>query len=104
MMAAFHRKLREGVIDRDEYHALLDQYMSEVESGALVWLPIGLAVMDLVHSVVRAAPFDHFLRAADAIHLACASVHGFGVVHANDRHLLAAAPLFGVRGSNVIAA
>lgn len=104
VMASFHRKLREGTINGNQLTALVEQYLSESHAGYLLWLPIGQPVMELLTTTVCAAPGNHYLRAADALHLACAAVHGFEVVHANDSHLLAAAPLFGLRGENVIPA
>lgn len=102
MVTSFHRKLREGAIDADQLSALVAQFLAEASTGAFVWLPIGQPVIDLLTTTVASAPKEHFLRAADALHLACASSHGFEVVYANDKHLLAAATLFGLTGSNVI--
>ncbi len=42
------------------------------------------------------------LRGADALHLCCAKQHGYRTIHSNDRHLLAAAGHFGLRGRNVV--
>jgi predicted nucleic acid-binding protein len=58
--------------------------------------------MRRVESVYTTAPPATFLRAADALHLACAAVHGFTETYSNDRHFLDAAPLFGLRGIDVI--
>lgn len=99
--AAF-RKVREGTATPDQYRALLAQLHHDSSSGHLKWLPVTEAIVDRVESIFASAPATTNLRAADALHLACAAEHGFTEVHSNDRQLLAAAPLFGPKGVNVI--
>jgi predicted nucleic acid-binding protein len=60
------------------------------------------AVMHRLESVLTSAPAATNIRAADALHLACAAEHGFKEVYSNDRLFLAAAPLFELHGVNVI--
>jgi hypothetical protein len=47
-------------------------------------------------------PKKTFLRASDAIHLGCAAENHLAAVYSNDRHLLTAAPHFGLEGIDVI--
>ncbi|MCA1586918.1 MAG: PIN domain-containing protein [Acidobacteria bacterium] len=47
-------------------------------------------------------PSTVFLRAGDALHLACAKEHGFQEVYTNDRHMLKAARHFHLTGVNVL--
>ena len=99
--AAF-RKVREGVATASDYQRLIAQFRADCTSSVIVLLPLTDAIFDRIESVFLTAPPSTYLRAADALHLATAAEHGFNEIHSNDRHLLAAAPLFGLAGVNVI--
>lgn len=102
MMAAFHRKLREGTIKPAAHAALADQVEAHLKAGAFLWLPQTDEILARVRQAYRKLPPTVFLRGADAIHLATAAEAGFRVVYSNDAHLLAAAMHFGIQGANVI--
>ncbi len=74
----------------------------EDKGNQFTWCPLGEEVQERLKRAYRTASPDTFLRAADALHLACAAEHGFQEVFSNDRHFLAAAPHFGLKGINVI--
>ena len=103
MMAAFHRKLREGAIRPAAYAALLTQVKLHIEAGAFHWLTPDGEMFQRIGQIYRKLPGSVFLRAADAIHLATAAESGFRTVYSNDAHLLAAAKSIGIEGKNVIA-
>jgi predicted nucleic acid-binding protein len=99
--AAF-RKVREGVATNDDYRRLIAQLKLDISATVVVLLPLTGAIIDRIEEVFANAPSSTYLRAADALHLATAAENGFTEIHSNDRHLLAAAPLFGLHGVNVI--
>lgn len=100
--AALHRNLRDGCLGRAEFRAVLRRFDADVARGMWHWLPVSMSVHQRVASLYRELPAPVRLRAADAIHLATAAEHGFQTVYSNDRHLLDAAPHFGLTGVNVI--
>jgi predicted nucleic acid-binding protein len=102
MMAAFHRKLREGAIRQAAYAALMGQVRAHIDAGAFQWLVQDGEIFLRIRNVYQKLPAAVFLRAADAIHLATAAESEFRIVYSNDAHLLAAAKYFGIEGRNVI--
>jgi predicted nucleic acid-binding protein len=102
MIAAFHRKLREGVISPGTYAALLGQIRVHDKAGAFQWLSPGPETYVRIAGVYGHLPASVFLRAADALHLATAGQNDFRYIYSNDAHLLAAAKHFGIEGKNPI--
>jgi predicted nucleic acid-binding protein len=96
------RKRREGADSPKLLESLELQFQQDCQSGLTRFLPLTESVMLRLERILRASPSSAIIRAADALHLACAAEHGFTEVHSNDKHFLAAAPLFGLRGVNVI--
>lgn len=100
--SALHRKRREGSLSTAAYQVVLAEFARDCEAGAFRWLPLSTAVVERVERTYAELAAGVFLRAADALHLACAAESGFTEVDSNDTHLLTAAPNFRLRGVNVI--
>jgi predicted nucleic acid-binding protein len=101
-VAAFHRKFREGALAQKELGTLLAEFDRDSNAGAYRWLPLSPAVVARVASTFAKLPSAVALRAADAIHLACAADAGFAKVYSNDARLLTVAAHFGLTGENLI--
>jgi predicted nucleic acid-binding protein len=101
-IAAFHRACRERGLSRIDYFALLDQFNADDKAGGFSWLPFSLELTSRAEEVYRGASSRLFLRAADALHLACAIENGFKEIYSHDRRMLSAAPHFGLKSRNVI--
>jgi hypothetical protein len=80
MMAAFHRKLREGAIRPAAYAALLSQVRTHIKAGAFHWLAPDRETFLRIGQIYQKLPASVFLRGADAIHLATAAESGFRMV------------------------
>ena len=100
--AVFHRKLREGFLTPDEVAIFYTEFDRDVQQGHWKLLPLTSDLLEQVASAYRTLPATVFVRSADALHLICAREHGFTEIHTNDRHVLIAAPHFGLIGVDVI--
>ena len=103
-VAAVHRQFRESQITNTELNAIIEVFERDCSNGIWKWLDLDEAVANRATNAIRSVPNNVFIRAGDALHLACAAANGFTDVFSNDRHLLKAAAFFGVRGTNVISA
>jgi len=100
--AAFHRKLREGSVDRDVFDALQGQFQHDLTNG--LWRLIGPTevLLQQVRTLFLRLDSSVFLRSLDALHLITAKAEHFNRIYSNDRHLLSACPSVGLEGINPI--
>jgi predicted nucleic acid-binding protein len=101
-VAALHRKFREGAVNKRELQVLLAAFEADCLSGAFDWLPLSPPVVERVAKTYADLPATIQLRAADALHLACAAENLFAAVHSNDVRFLAAAIHFGLNPVNIL--
>jgi predicted nucleic acid-binding protein len=103
-LTAVHRQFRESQMTSSELNAIIDVFERDCSNGIWKWLELNEPIMALTAKTLRSLPSNVYIRAGDAMHLACAAANGMTEVFSNDRHLLNAAEYFGVRGTNVIPA
>ncbi len=101
-VAALHRKYREGTFTLSEYGNVLDQFRTDCDNDAYRWLPVSPAVMERVAKACRKLPSSVFLRASDALHLACAAENGLKEIYSNDQRLIGAAEHFALKGIDIL--
>ena len=102
LLAAFKRNQREGLLSAARLKALWEKHEQDQADGLVEYLPLSSPLILHACQVLLLLPPAIFLRAGDALHLACAANAGLKEIYSHDRHLLAAAPHFGLRGIDVI--
>ena len=100
--AAVKRNVREGKISIDEAIETFERFKEDEEAGVWTWFGVGTTSVNLTCEKIEEAAETVFLRAADALHLGCAVEQGFSEVFTHDKHMLAAAPSFGITARDVI--
>jgi predicted nucleic acid-binding protein len=96
-----HRHVREGGLTTRQARTLHDLFLEDVASGVWTLVPVSSDLLGRVEEKLRRLRRRLFLRAGDALHLTTAAMAGFKEVWSNDRHLLAAARWFSLRGRSV---
>jgi predicted nucleic acid-binding protein len=102
VISTFHRNLRDGMLVKSQFDTVVRQFESDDQSGVWIWLPLTADLCRKTAARIKALPPSTFVRAGDALHLTAAAENGFTEIYSNDRHLGAAAALFGLEAVNLI--
>jgi predicted nucleic acid-binding protein len=94
----FHRYLRQGDLSTEQVRILSREFLSHVDAEVWSVVPVTSALIRRVASLVATLSGGVFLRAGDGVQLVSAVEAGEPEVWTNDRHMLAAAPHFGLVG------
>lgn len=103
MACLAHRKIREGQATEAEATVRRDLFLDDLSSGVITATPVTERLLHRVEMVTRALPGTTYVRTFDALHLVTAADTGFLEIWTSDRHMLVAAPHFGLRGRSVSA-
>jgi hypothetical protein len=98
---AFRRNLREGSLNDRQYQALLGAFMQHADSGIWTFVPVTERLLRKMTVFIKTLPAAVALRAGDAVHLTTAMDLGENEIWSSDRHVVAAAPYFGLTGRTV---
>ena len=101
LACAFHRQVREGFLTPEQAGQQRRCFLEDVQKGVWDLLTVSNRLLFQVELRVGTLPPQLHLRAGDAVHLVSAQEAGFSEIWTNDRHLLAAAPYFGLTGKSV---
>ena len=101
MACVLHRHLRERALTVQLVQAVREQFLEDLRDEVWTLIPVTDRILRKVDFHVRELPHNVFLRAGDAIHVVSALDAGFEEIWSNDRHMLAAARHFGLKGRSV---
>jgi len=96
------RHVRERHVTGREMSAILKDFEEDEQNGVWHWFRVTSELLENARKAVLDIPSMVFLRAGDALHLACAEEQGFQEVYTNDRHMLKAARHFHLTGVNLV--
>lgn len=97
----FHRHVREGLITPKKSRDLGELFLRHADAGYWNFIPASEPLLRRTAAIVIASAPALFLRSADAIHLTTAMELGEGEIWTTDRHMIAAAPRFGLLAKSV---
>lgn len=101
-VCAIKRQVKNKYVAPQRAEAIFKQFEQDITDGLWRLFPLTPMLLDQAVQKAQALPAAWHIPSGDALHLACASLHGFQEIHSNDQHLILAAPHYGLRCINVI--
>lgn len=99
---AFYRHLRQSQLTTRQYQELLRAFHKHVDDEVWTLVPLNSRLVRRVTAALKSLAPGVYLRSGDAIQLVSAQEAGEAEVWSSDRHLLEAAPHFGLTGRSSI--
>jgi len=96
-----HRQMRDGALSSRIARELALRFSEHTAEGLWNLVPVHEALLRRTAALMISAPPGLFIRTADAVHLSTAQEMGERQAWTNDRHMLAAAPWFGLEGRSI---
>jgi predicted nucleic acid-binding protein len=101
LACVFLRHVREQALTKEAVAQVRDLFRQDVTDRIWRLLPVSDQLLNRVEEELRTFPPVAPLRAGDAVHLLTAREAGFRQIWTNDKHMLRAAPWFGIEGRSV---
>lgn len=101
VMCAFHRHYREGALTKQQYGALARAFHHHIDQQVWELVPLNGRLIRRLTAALQSLPATIYLRAGDGIQLISAQEAGEPEIWSSDRHLLNAAPQFGLVGRSL---
>ena len=95
---AFHRHLRQGHLTTSQYQDLSRAFRKHIREELWILIPLTSRLLSRVSAAMDSLTSHVYLRSGDAVQLITAQDAGESEVWTSDRHMLAAAPHFGLTG------
>jgi predicted nucleic acid-binding protein len=99
--SAIHRHVRQGALSVEQGNRTMELFRAHASAGVWELVPITETLLRKTAALFRILPPNLPLRAGDALHVATALDAAETDIWSSDRHLLAAANHFGLKGRSV---
>jgi len=100
--SVLNRHVRERRLTAAQAARIRSLLAEDEDRGVWTWFPLSPRLLADACSALERLPATMFVRAGDALHLACARDQGFKEIYSHDSHILECAAHFGIEGRDVI--